>query len=68
MTVVDPNNVFKHRLYQEDCHLYKNVKDNIVEYLKDINLFTNRSLRRKVLIDSTPLNFLLSPDNGDFII
>jgi TFIIF-interacting CTD phosphatase-like protein len=63
MKEIDPNNVFKYRLYQEDCHLYKNHEDNVVEYLKDINLFTNRSLKRKILLEHSPLNFVLSPDN-----
>jgi TFIIF-interacting CTD phosphatase-like protein len=65
MDKVDPNKVFKYRLYQEDCHLYKNTKDNLVEYLKDINLFTNRSIKKKILIDYSPLNTVLSPDNGN---
>jgi TFIIF-interacting CTD phosphatase-like protein len=66
LSIVDPNNVFKYRLYQDDCHLYKNTKDNLVEYLKDINLFTNRSLKKKILIDYSALNFVLSPDNSNF--
>lgn len=63
MNEIDPNRIFKHRLYQEDCHLYKNIESNMVEYLKDINLFTNRSLKKKILLELSPLNFILSPDN-----
>jgi TFIIF-interacting CTD phosphatase-like protein len=64
MNTLDPNKIFRHRLYQEDCHLYKNTKENVIEYLKDINQFTNRSLKRKVLIEYSPLNFVMSPDNS----
>jgi TFIIF-interacting CTD phosphatase-like protein len=64
MNNFDPNKVFRHRLYQEDCHLFKNTKENVVEYMKDINMFTNRSIKRKVLLETSPLNFVLSPDNS----
>lgn len=63
MSVIDPNNIFKYKLYQEDCHLYKNIKSNNVEFLKDVNLFYNRSLKKKILIDYANLNYILSPDN-----
>jgi TFIIF-interacting CTD phosphatase-like protein len=68
MNTLDPNNIFRHRLYQEDCHLFKNTKENVIEYLKDINQFTNRNLKRKVLIEFSPLNFVLSPDNSKNIL
>lgn len=67
MNIVDPDNIFKYRLYQDDCHLYKNTKQDVVDYLKDINLFTNRSLKKKILIDNSPLNYILSPDNSIYI-
>lgn len=67
MNSIDVNKIFRHRLYQEDCHLYKNTKESVVEYLKDINQFTNRSLKRKVLIETSTLNNILSPDNSNSI-
>lgn len=68
MAVVDPENVFGIRLYQQDCHLYKDASQNYLEYLKDVNLFTNRSLKKKILLDTSAFNYLLSPDNGKFYI
>jgi TFIIF-interacting CTD phosphatase-like protein len=65
MDLIDPNKIFPYRLYQEDCHLYKNSKQNVAEYLKDINLFTNRNLKRKILLEFSPLNYILSPDNSN---
>ena len=64
LQVVDPNNIFKIKLYQQDCHLYKDKTQNYLEYLKDINLFTNRKLEKKILLDTSSFNYLLSPDNG----
>jgi TFIIF-interacting CTD phosphatase-like protein len=60
--------VFRHRLYQENCHLYKNPREDKYEFLKDINLITNRSLKRKVLLETSTLNFVLSPDNSKIYI
>jgi TFIIF-interacting CTD phosphatase-like protein len=59
--------VFRHRLYQENCHLYQNPKEDKYEYLKDINLITNRSLKRKVLLETSTLNLVISPDNSKSI-
>ncbi len=64
MEVIDPNGVFRYRLYQDNCHLFKDFEQDHVQYLKDINLFTNRSLKRKLLIDYEFLNYTISPDNG----
>jgi TFIIF-interacting CTD phosphatase-like protein len=64
MDIVDTQQVFRHRLYQDQCHLYKNKTQNTVEYIKDINLFTNRSLKKKVLLESNIINWVMSPDNS----
>jgi RNA polymerase II subunit A small phosphatase-like protein len=66
MNLIDPNNVFRYRLYQDDCHLFRDNKQDICEYLKDINLIVNRSLRKKVLIEYSPLTYTMSPDNSKF--
>jgi len=68
MAVLDPGNVFDIRLYQQDCHLYKDASQNYLEYLKDINLFVNRSLKKKIMLDTSAFNYLLSPDNGNFLL
>jgi len=65
LNVIDSSNVFSIKLYQQDCHLYKDTTQNYLEYIKDINLFTNRNLKQKVLLDSSAFNYLLSPDNGN---
>lgn len=67
MQVIDPSNIFKIKLYQQDCHLYKDSSQNHLEYLKDINLFTNRPLNKKLLLDTSAFNYLLSPDNGKYV-
>jgi len=65
MNLIDPNRIFPYRLYNKDCHLFKNSSQNAAEYLKDINLFTNRSIKKKILIEFSPLNFVISPDNSN---
>lgn len=32
--------------------------------IKDISRFKNRDLKKSILIDPKPLNFLLTPENG----
>ena len=32
--------------------------------IKDISRFKNRDIKRSVLLDPKPLNFLLNPENG----
>jgi TFIIF-interacting CTD phosphatase-like protein len=64
LNIIDPGNIFGIKLYQQDCHLYKDTSQNHLEYLKDINMFTNRSLKKKIILDNSPFNYLLSPDNG----
>jgi TFIIF-interacting CTD phosphatase-like protein len=32
--------------------------------IKDISRFKNRDMKRTVLLDPKPVNFILSPDNG----
>jgi TFIIF-interacting CTD phosphatase-like protein len=68
MNLIDPNKIFPYRLYNKDCHLFKNSGQNAVEYLKDINLFTNRSIKKKILIEFSPLNYVISPDNSKLFI
>lgn len=64
MNLIDPNKIFPYRLYNNDCHLFRNNSQNAAEYLKDINLFTNRSIKKKIMIEFSPLNFVMSPDNS----
>jgi len=66
MNLIDPNKIFPHRLFNTDCHLFKNSGQNVAEYLKDINLFTNRCITKKIFIEFSPLNFVISPDNSKF--
>jgi TFIIF-interacting CTD phosphatase-like protein len=65
LSIIDPEEKFKLRLYQQDCHLFKDDSQNYLEYLKDINMITNRPINKKLLLDPSPFNYLLSPDNGN---
>jgi len=64
LSIIDPEEKFQLRLYQQDCHLFKDDSQNYLEYLKDINMITNRPINKKILLDTSPFNYLLSPDNG----
>jgi len=60
---IDPmRNIFRHRLYQNACyHLEKNDED-LNEFIKDVTQF-DRDPKKVLLLDHSPLNFILNPDN-----
>lgn len=60
---IDPmRTTFRHRLYQNACyHLQKNDED-LNEFIKDVTQF-DRDPSQVLLLDSSPLNFILNPDN-----
>lgn len=64
MEIVDPENKIKIRLTQNDCHLYRNTNNKYAELLRDINQFENRSIKKKVLLETSTLGYVLNPDNG----
>jgi TFIIF-interacting CTD phosphatase-like protein len=66
LTKIDPNfEIFEHRLYQNACYLFEKKDEDIFYMIKDITRFKNvRDMRRSLLVDPNPLNFMLSPENG----
>jgi len=65
LSIIDPNReVFQHVLYQNACYVFEKKDEDIHFLVKDISRFKNRPLAQSVLMDSRPLNFLLTPENG----
>jgi TFIIF-interacting CTD phosphatase-like protein len=67
LPLVDPTGtVFEHRLYQNACYTFEKKDEDIFYMIKDVARFKNtgRDLRRAVLVDPNPLNFMLTPENG----
>ena len=66
LDLVDPKReVFEHRLYQNACYVFEKKDEDIFYMIKDITRFKNvRDMKRSVLIDPNPLNFILGPENG----
>lgn len=48
---------------QEQCHLYSNKGNEEIEYLRDINLFTDISNKRKIIISKPSYENILCADN-----
>ena len=63
--IVDPDReVFKTVLYQNACYLFE-IKDEEILYLvKDITRFKNRDIRRSVILDPKPTNYMMAPENS----
>ena len=51
-------------LYQNACYAFEKPDEDINLLVKDISRFQNRDLKRSVLIDPRPLNFIMTPENG----
>jgi len=61
---VDKNGVFKQKLYQESCSIFKKLDEDLYEYVKDLSLFEKyRPLSRCILLDAKVFNFIINPDN-----
>ena len=62
---IDPKReVFQYCLYQNACYVFEKKDEDIYMMIKDVTRFRNRDLRRTLLLDPKPLNFLLAPENG----
>ena len=61
--IIDPNNKFKIKYGREFCHLYFNQENEVIEYVRDINLFSDISIKRKVILDSGSISNICNPDN-----
>ena len=63
--ILDPRReVFDHKLYYNACYVFEKEDEDINLLLKDISRFQNRDLKRSVLMDPRPINFIMTPENG----
>lgn len=63
--IIDPKReIFDHILTQDACYDFVKEDEDIHFLIKDISRFKNRDIRRSVLADSKPLNFIMTPENG----
>ena len=65
MKLLDPNQeVFDKFLYQNACYLFEIKEEDVIHLVKDISRFRNRDIRRCVLLDSKPTNYMMTPENA----
>lgn len=64
MKLIDPNReVFKHFLYQNACYIFEVKDENLLFLIKDISRFRNRNIKRSMLLDPKPSNYMMTPEN-----
>ena len=64
LKIVDPEGeVFKHHLYQNACYIFEIKEENILFLIKDISRFKNRNIKRSLLLDPKPSNYMMTPEN-----
>lgn len=64
LQLIDPDQeVFKHYLYQNSCYIFEMKEENILMLVKDISRFKNRNIKRSLLLDPKPSNYMLTPEN-----
>ena len=56
--------MFKTCLHQNACYLFEIKEESILHLIKDIFRFRNRDIRRSVLLDPKPINFMMTPENA----
>ena len=65
VNILDPEReVFKTFLFQNACYIFEIKEENILYLIKDISRFRNRDIRRSVLLDPRPINFMMTPENA----
>jgi len=66
LDILDPKReIFEHKLYQNACYVFEKKDEDIYQLVKDVSRFkATRDMRRCVLLDPNPLNFMLTPENG----
>ena len=53
LNILDPEReVFKYYLYQNACYIFEVKEENILFLIKDISRFSNRNIKRSLLLDS----------------
>lgn len=55
--LLDPNNIFKARLFRESCAFYRG------NYVKDLSRL-GRDLNRVIIVDNSPASYIFHPDNA----
>ena len=65
--MVDPDKIFKHRLYQDSCNKIILEDENVDDFVKDLDLL-NRDLDRMIYVDCKAITFWPNPDNGNILI
>ena len=69
LNIIDPNReVFKTILYQNACYVFEIKDEEILYLIKDITRFKNRDIKRSVLLDPKPTNYMMAPENSMPII
>jgi len=65
LKIVDPNReVFKTVLFQNACYVFEIKEEDILHLVKDVSRFRNRDIRRTVLLDPKPVNYMMAPENS----
>lgn len=57
--MIDPDNLFKMRLYRQHCI---SIKDKF--FVKDMRIFKDRELKDVVLVDNSIISFAFNINNG----
>jgi hypothetical protein len=66
LDLIDPKReIFENQLFQNACYIFEKRDEDIFYMLKDVSRFKGqRDMKRAVLLDPNPLNFMLTPENG----
>lgn len=65
MKIIDPNKeIFKTHLYQNACYIFELKEEKILYMIKDISRFKNRDIRRSIILDPKPVNYIMTPENS----
>ena len=60
LNYIDPDKkYFDHRLYRDDC-----LKSSDGYYIKDLRIISNRNLKNIVLVDNSPVSYILQMENA----
>ena len=50
-------------IYQNGCYIFEIQEENTLFLIKDISQFRNRNIKRSLLLDPKPTNFMMTPEN-----
>lgn len=65
LKIMDPDrSLFKTILYQNSSYVFEIKEEKTTMLIKDVSRFRNRDIRRSLLLDPNPLNFMMTPENG----